>query len=79
MMPKEELIKKLKSYTQAQIKYMLSDFYILGFYQEDKRRSKRQFLIDCVNECYTNEVNVYGSHDEDSLCMELIILNCPQR
>ena len=78
MSTKADLIKKLKSYTQAQIKYMLSDFYMMGFYQEDKRKSKRQFLIDCVNNCYTNEVNEYGSHDEDSLRMELIIVNCPQ-
>lgn len=78
MSTKADLIKKLKNYTQAQIKYMLSDFYMIGFYQEDKRKSKRQFLIDCVNNCYTNEVNEYGSHDEDSLRMELIIVNCPQ-
>ena len=78
MSTKADLIKKLKSYTLAQIKYMLSDFYMIGFYQEDKRKSKRQFLIDCVNNCYTNEVNEYGLHDEDSLRMELIIVNCPQ-
>ena len=30
-----------------------------GFYREDKRRSKRQFIYDCIDNCYKGNIGIY--------------------
>ena len=53
---------------------MIYDFEMIGFYREDKRQQK-QFILDCINNCYTTDINMYGIHDNDSMRMEEAVLN----
>lgn len=80
MTPLEDLISIVKTIDLSTLKtYILPDFYQVGFYQEDKRKSVRQFIIDCLENNYTTEINSYGTHDSDSLDMERSILRARER
>lgn len=37
----------------------------IGFYQEDKRRSKRQYIYDCIDNCYTGNIGIYHTYITD--------------
>lgn len=70
----EELLEMVKRANRKQLWSMIYDFEMIGFYREDKRR-QRQFIIDCLTNCYTTEVKQpYGIHDKDSLSMEKAVL-----
>lgn len=60
-MTKKELIDTINSstkvYGKSELGWSLAyNFCNIGFYQEDKRRSKIQFAIECVNNCYTGGI-----------------------
>lgn len=75
----EDLVSIVDRLDLRTLKYqVLPDFYMIGFYQEDKRRSIRQFIIDCLENNYTTEINSYGTHDSDSLRMEKSLLRASE-
>lgn len=74
MLSKEELMTIVKKADRKQIFSMIYDFEMIGFYREDKRHQK-QFILDCINNCYTTDINIYGIHDVDSVRMEKTVLN----
>ena len=74
MLSKEELMAVDKKADRKQVFSMIYDFEMIGFYREDKRQQK-QFILDCINNCYTTDINMYGTHDNDSMRMEEAILN----
>ena len=69
----EELLKIVKRANKNQLWHMIHDFEWIGFYREDKRQ-QRQFIIDCLTNCYKTELNQYGIHDDDSLRMERAVV-----
>lgn len=69
----EQLLKIVEKANKSQLWHMIYDFESIGFYREDKRQ-QRQFIIDCLINCYKTELNEYGTHDEDSLRMERAII-----
>ena len=74
MLSKEELIAVVKKADRKQVFSMIYDFEMIGFYREDERHQK-QFILDCINNCYTTDTNMYGIHDCDSMRMEEAVLN----
>ena len=74
MLSKEELMAVVKKADRIQVFSMIYDFEMIGFYREDKRQQK-QFILDCINNCYTTDINIYGIHDGDSMRMEEAVLN----
>ena len=70
----EELLQLVKRANKNQLWRMIYDFENLGFYREDKRQ-QRQFIIECLKNCYTIELNEYFLHDYDSMIMEGSIIN----
>ena len=74
MLSKEELMAVVKKADRKQVFSMIYDFEMIGFYREDKRQQK-QFILDCINNCYTTDINMYGIHDNDSMRMEEAVLN----
>ena len=74
MLSKEELMAVVKKADRKQVFSMIYDFEMIGFYREDKRQQK-QFILDCINNCYTTDINMYGVHDNDSMRMEEAVLN----
>ena len=74
MLSKEELMAVVKKADRKQVFSMIYDFEMIGFYREDKREQK-QFILDCINNCYTTDINIYGIHDGDSMRMEEAVLN----
>lgn len=69
----EELLKKVKKANKNQLWYMIYDFEKIGFYREDKRQ-QRQFIIECLQNCYRTNLNEYYTHDDDSLRMERAVI-----
>ena len=74
MRTKEDLIAIVKRANKKQLWNMIYDFDMIGFYREDKRQ-QRGYIIACLNNCYTTELNAYGIHDSDSVAMEKAIIN----
>ena len=74
MLSKEELMTVVKKADRKQVFSMIYDFEMIGFYREDKRQQK-QFILDCINNCYTTDINMYGIHDNDSMRMEEAVIN----
>ena len=74
MLSKEELMAVVKKADRKQVFSMIYDFEMIGFYREDKRQQK-QFILDCINNCYNTDINMYGIHDGDSMRMEEAVLN----
>ena len=74
MLSKEELMTVVKKADRKQVFSMIYDFEMIGFYREDKRQQK-QFILDCINNCYTTDINMYGIHDIDSMRMEEAVIN----
>lgn len=70
----EELLQLVKKANKNQLWYMIYDFENLGFYREDKRQ-QRNFIIECLKNCYTTELNEFLLHDYDSIRMEKSVLN----
>lgn len=69
----EQLLDTVKRANKIQLWHMIYDFEMLGFYREDKRK-QRQFIIECLKNNYTTELNIYGNHDSDSLRMEKAVI-----
>lgn len=74
MTDKKELIAIVKKANKEQLWSMIYDFDMIGFYREDKRQ-KRKYIVECLENCYTTALNVYGCRDEDSKRMERAVLN----
>ena len=70
----EELLHLVKRANKNQLWQMIYDFENLGFYREDKR-SQRKFIVECLKNCYTTELNEYFLHDYDSMIMEGSVIN----
>ena len=68
------LLDLVKKANKNQLWYMIYDFENLGFYREDKRQ-QRSFIIECLQNNYTTELNKYLIHDDVSMRMEKSILN----
>lgn len=68
----EVLLHIVKKANKNQLWYMIYDFENLGFYREDKRQ-QRQFIIECLQNCYTTKSTDYLY--DDSLRMEKSIIN----
>lgn len=69
----EELLKIVKKANRHQLWHMIYDFEMIGFYREDKRK-QRQFIIECLQNCYKTELDEYGRHEYDSLRMERAVI-----
>lgn len=69
----EALLQIVKRADKNQLWHMIYDFESMGFYREDKRQ-QRQFIVDCLTNCYTTKLNEYGIHDDDSLRMERVVV-----
>ena len=69
----ETLLNKVKKANKNQLWHIIYDFELIGFYREDKRQ-QRQFIIECLQNCYKTELNEYGIHDDDSLRMERAVI-----
>ena len=69
----EELLKIVNKANKKQLWHMIYDFNMIGFYREDKRQ-QRQYIIDCITNCYTTGLNEYGNRDSDSLNMEKAVV-----
>lgn len=50
---KEELKQAVRDANNDQLYFLYLEFTNLGFYQEDKRKSKRMFVIDCIDNNYS--------------------------
>lgn len=69
----EALLEIVKRANKNQLWYMIHDFEYIGFYREDKRQ-QRQFIIECLTNCYKTELDVWGLHDDTSLRMERAVV-----
>lgn len=52
---KDVLIELVRDADKTSLYYLVYNFGEIGFYREDKRRSAKKWLIDCINNCYKNE------------------------
>lgn len=74
MTSKDVLLGMVKKANKDQLWHMIYDFGMIGFYREDKR-VQRQFIIDCINNCYTTALVVYDElPDSDCLLMEKAVI-----
>ena len=65
---KNNLISLVKSSNNDQLYYIYTNICNLGFYQEDKRKSKKKFILDCIeNTYYLNNDSHYKSTENKSL------------
>lgn len=67
------LLQIVKKANKEQLWHMIYDFEMLGFYREDKRQ-QRNFIIECLKNCYTTELNEYYIYDDTSVRMERSII-----
>lgn len=57
---KDNIIQLVRDANNDQLYFIYLSFTDLGFYQDDKRKSKRKFIIDCIENCYkTNPEDRY--------------------
>ena len=73
MTTKDKLIAIVKKANKEQIQKMTYDFNMIGFYNEDKRRTK-SFIVNCIENSYDTYFDSFGINDSDSIWMEKSIL-----
>lgn len=66
----KELVDIVKKANKNQIRSMIYDFDMMGFYREDKR-VKRNYIIECLKNCYESEALTISEKME----MEKAVLN----
>lgn len=74
MYEKNVLLEIVAQLSKIQIELVVYELEELGFYREDKRRKKMNFIIDVIKNAYTTDIDFYGLHDFVSMDIEEIIL-----